>query len=416
MFRFLRFKVKIFVFIGLLFTFNQSFASYSAELYEVEILVINEAGDTRWRAFTEGLNEVFIRISGDSFVMDKLKRPPASQYVKRFSYDPVDEPAANEKGEPLNYRMKIQYNGHAMEKYLRDNGFAVWGEHRPDVVVWLAVRDGRNEYVLKRNDESLIKAAAEQALKRRGIPESWPLYDASDKKILTVADIRGGFSDPVGKASKRYSRGPALTGSLIWNGAKWQSSWSLLMDSGNHHWSIEETDYKLLIDKSINQAGDAMGAVFAIHGADKNQKIVSVQLDIDAINSIKKYRKAEDYLSNLTAVKAVRLLQVDGHRVLFEVSLRSTEEDFLNLIKNDAQLIKVDFVEPVKERATNEPLVIEPLASELSASEQQDSETLALSPATNSTPQGGVADTQKAPVDVVLSEPVIPLYHFKLLN
>jgi hypothetical protein len=410
MFRFVHSTVKNLVFVSLLLTFKLSLASHSAELYDVDVLVINEAGNTRRRAFTEGLDEVFIRISGDSFVMDKLKRPPASRYVKQFSYDPVDEPATNKKGELLSHRIKIQYNGHAMEEYLRDNGFSVWGEHRPDVLVWLVVRDGKNEYVLKRNDQSLIKAAADQALKRRGIPENWPLYDARDKKILNVVDIRGGFSEPVEKASKRYTRGPALTGSLVWNGTKWQSNWSLLMASGNHHWSMEDTDYKLLIDKSINQAADVMGTVFAIHGADKNQKLASVQLDIAAINSIKNYRKAESYLTDLSAVKTVTLLQVDGNRVVFEALLRSTEEDFLNLIKNDAQLIKVNVVEPVQKPAVNEVAVNEAAVNEPPA----------LSPDTkNSVPEGALPDVSNE-TEAVAAKPAlapsVPLYHFKLLN
>lgn len=185
------------------------------------------------------------------------------------------------------------------------------------------------------------------------------------------------------------------------------------MASGNHHWSIEDVDYKQLIDKSINQVGDAMGAVFAIHGADKNQKRVIVQLDITAIDSIKKYRKAERYLTDLSAVKAVSLLQVDGHRILFEISLRSSEEDFLTLIKNDAQLMKLDAIKPqslneppAAEQRVAEPLNIEPLVS-LPATE-------------NNEPQGGVVDAAKEPVVAVVAEPAlvpkVPVYHYKLLN
>ena len=195
-------KTKLFVFVSLLIVFNQAAVATSALLYDVEVLVVDESADTRWRVFKEGLDEVFIRISGDSIVMDKLKRPPASRYIKQYSYDPVERPALNKKGEALAHRLKIQYNGSAMETYLRDNGYPVWGEHRTDTVIWLAIRDGKNEYVLKDADQSLLKTSAEDALRRRGIPERWPLYDFKDRKILKVADIRGGFKDPVVKASK----------------------------------------------------------------------------------------------------------------------------------------------------------------------------------------------------------------------
>jgi hypothetical protein len=172
------------------------------------------------------------------------------------------------------------------------------------------------------------------------------LYDYKDRKILKVADIRGGFNDPVAAASKRYSRGPALTGSLIWNGSTWQSSWSLLIENSNRHWSVEDTDYDRLINKAIDQAADAMGIVFAIHGIGKGQELAAIQLDIQNVNSIQKYRKLESYLRDLSAVETAKTLKVDGQSAIFEVTLRSSEDDFLNLIKNDAELIEVKPVRP----------------------------------------------------------------------
>ncbi|MBT8133650.1 MAG: DUF2066 domain-containing protein [Gammaproteobacteria bacterium] len=335
---------KLFFFVSLLFTFSQALAEPSVSLYDVESLVADESADTRWRALKDGLDEVFVRISGDSIVMDKLKRPAASRYVKQYSYVPVENPESNKDGKLLSHRIKIQYNGSAMEKYLRDNGFPVWGEHRSEVVVWMAIRDGRNEYVLKDTDDSLLKTSAQQAMHRRGVPDRWPLFDYKDRKVLKVADIRGGFKAPVAKASKRYSRGPALTGSLIWNGSKWQSSWSLLMESGNRHWSIEDKDYEVLINKAVDQAADAMGIVFAIHGVSNSQNLARIQLDIQQVKSIAAYRKLENYLRELSAVEMVKPLRVDGQSAIFELTLRSSEGDFLNLVKNDAELVEVKAV------------------------------------------------------------------------
>ena len=350
-------KVQIIIFICLLFVFNQAVAVSPVSLYEVDALVVDESVSERRRAFKEGLGEVFVRISGDSIVMDKIKAPVANRYIKQYSYDPVETPVTNENGVTLNYRLKIQYNGHSMEKYLLDNGFPVWGEHRSDVVVWLAVRDGRNEYVLKDSDQSLIKTAADEALQRRGIPDLWPIYDYKDRKILSVADIRGGFKDPVIKASARYGRGPALAGSIIWNGKLWQSSWSLLMGgndaSSNRHWSIEDADYGRLINKAIDQAADAMGVVFAIHNADKSQQVAAVNIAIQAVNSIEKYRKIENYLSGLRAVAMAKPLVIDGQSAVFQVTLRSTEADFLNLIKNDAEIVETQALKSAGDSQNN---------------------------------------------------------------
>ena len=397
---------KIFFFVSLLFAFSQAQAGQSVSLYDVEALVADESADTRWRVLKEGLDEVFVRISGDSIVMDKLKRPAASRYVKQYSYAPVENPESNADGELVSHRIKIQYNGSAMEKYLRDNGFPVWGEHRSEVVIWMAIRDGRNEYVLKDTDDSLLKTSVQQAMHRRGVPDRWPLFDYKDRKLLTVADIRGGFKDPVAKASKRYSRGPALTGSLIWNGSKWQSSWSLLMETGNRHWSIENKDYNVLINKAIDQAADAMGIVFAIHGLTDNQNLARIQLDIQEVKSIEAYRKLEKYLRDLSAVEMAKPLRVDGQSAVFEVTLRSSESDFLNLVKNDAELVEV---KSVKKQVMAKPVM-------------QDAQPAGGADASlgSAAASGALAGTGTAAENELESQSEtinpIPVYYYKYLN
>ncbi len=337
----LKYFAKISVFVCLLSAFNLAIAGYVEGLYDVDVLVTDESAVTREKAFIQGLDEVFVRISGDSIVMDKLKRPAASRYIKQYSYDPVEKPVPDENGVLQIHRLKIQYNGSMMEKYLLDNGFPAWGANRPDVIVWLVVRDGRNEYVLKDVDQSLLKTAAVDALQRRGIPNQWPVYDKKDKRILSVSDIRGGFKEPVADASQRYTRGPALTGSMIWNGKQWQSSWSLLMEGESRYWNLDDVDHKKLINNSIDQAADALGVIFAVHTTDDKQKLASVLLDVQAVNSIENYRYVENYLTGLSAVDRVKPHMVDGQKAVYEVLLRSNEEDFLNLIKNDAELAEV---------------------------------------------------------------------------
>jgi len=420
MYQMLNFKAKTFVFVSLLLAFGQAIASSNNTLYDIEALVPDESAGTRWRVFKEGLDEVFIRISGDSIVMDKLKRPPASRYIKQYSYDPVKNPVVNDDDEILAHRLKIQYNGSAMMKYLRDNGFPVWGEHRPDVVIWLAIRDGRSEYVLKDGDQSLLKTTADDALQRRGIPDRWPLYDAKDRKILKVADIRGGFRDPVISASKRYSRGPALAGSLIWNGKVWQSSWSLLMANTNRHWSIVDADYQRLINKAIDQAADAMGIVYAIHGVDKDQQLVTVQLQVQAVNSIRKYRKLENYLRNLSAVAQVEPLEIDGQNAVFKVTLRSNEDEFLSLIKNDAKLIETA---PIESKPQPEP------EKEMQVMPESKPPTVQEAPAATEKNVGVISNATTTESNSTLNQPLLdaqpdgqlgqqkpqtPVYHFKL--
>ena len=164
------------------------------------------------------------------------------------------------------------------------------------------------------------------------------------------------------------------------------------MTSGNHHWSLEDADYNHLINKSIDQAADAMGIAFAVHGVGKNQKLAVVQFDIQAIDSIKKYRETERYLTGLSAVAAVTSLQVGAQSAVFEITLRSTEEDFLNLIKNDAELVKVEVI-----KTADEPLAL-------------------LPDDTNATEKSGVENEAPGATKEQPAALLVPLYHYKLIN
>ena len=397
----LNLKAKIPFFVSLLFVINllmvdPSMASQVRGLYEVDILVKDEGADQRWAAFVKGLDEVFVRIAGDSIVMDKLKRPAPKAYVKRYSYEPVDPPEIDEKGEALTHRIKIQYNGSLMEKYLQDNGFAVWGEHRPQVIIWLAIRDGRNEYVLKAADQSLVKSTTDQAMARRGLPQRWPVYDAKDRKALSIADIRGGFQEQVSAASKRYTRGPALTGSLMWNGSQWQSNWSLLMASGNRHWNLTEPDYERLINKAIDQAADILGSVFAVHESMKDDELVAVRLDIASVTSVERYRQVEEYLRDINIVSSIVPLTIDGSSVMFELKLRSSEGDLLNILKNDAELVNVE-VSPVPDEEAFDIQELMQTPGEAEATLNTDVQT----------------DTE---LSTAPAEKKVSLYHYRLSN
>ena len=169
------------------------------------------------------------------------------------------------------------------------------------------------------------------------------------------------------------------------------------MENGNRHWSIEDADYNVLINKAVDQAADAMGIVFAIHGIADNQNLARIQLDIQDVKSIDAYRKLENYLRDLSAVEMAKPLKVDGQSAMFEITLRSSEGDFLNLVKNDAELVEVKPV--VKD--------VPPL------SEQGPAMLPDIEPGAVAGVDTGAENTAESPSDKIKP---IPVYYYKYLN
>jgi len=347
-------------------------------LYNVVIPVPDESPQAKNTAFMQGLNEVFIRLSGDSTIATRLTLPGITGYVQQYSYQPVppgyvNKPTANkspdvngDSDDNTKFLLTVQYNGTRIINYLRDHGLPVWGEHRAVLVVWVAVRDGRHEYVLKNNDQSLIKTAIQKGLIRRGVPLRWPDYDSQDKKILGFTDILGGFRDPLEKASVRYARGPIAAISLSWDGSRWQSDWTLLFKNSEYSWSYSSANYNQLIQQSIDRMVDTMGRIYAVKELASGQSAAVLYMDVGDISNVSRYKRASEYLSDIQAVKQVRVKRVDGKSVEFELTLRSDQADFLSLLKNDGELIEVKKikVKPVtgsKSPDTTTPALVNPI-------------------------------------------------------
>jgi len=183
------------------------------DFYDVTLPVADESSAVRDAAMADGLAEMLIRQSGDGSILQKIEPPRATSYVKQYRYEPLSPPDPNN---PDAKQIRMQYNSTLVMDLLRQNQLPIWGDHRLPAVVWLAVRDGTNQYVLRAGDASVIKTQVDKLLRQRGIPDTWPTYDQQDQAIVKFADIWAGFSGPLQKASVRYGQGPILA--EIWRG------------------------------------------------------------------------------------------------------------------------------------------------------------------------------------------------------
>ncbi len=402
---FMKLKMSLRAFIvilfALIFPLKSSFAGQSLNLYDVTLPIADESVLSRNQAFAEGLMQVFIRLSGDSIIATKLKLPAASAYVKQYSYQPVENPPTSDSGELLNFQLTVHYNGSRVADYLRKNGFPIWGQYRARLAVWLVVRDGQHQYILKNSNRSLIKTAVDRALQRRGVAVAWPDYNKQDQKYLSFSDIRGGFRDPLEKASAKYTNGPILSSSFTWNGHNWQTDWTLLFKNTEHRWHSKGQSYNALIQHAIDQIVDTMGQVYAIREMESGQEAEPVYISVRGINNIADYKQVSDYLRSMPVIKRLKIKQVNQTAVEFELDLRSRQQAVLRLLKNEGRLIPVtppadnsqQAADGVNQVETDSAMTDSTLASQSSAEPAGLESMPVISPHVNTLPQSGA--TQK---------------------
>ena len=327
------------VFLFFLLLINWPLASQAAvvtKMYEVSLPVVSQDRDIRRAAFEQAFIEVVVRVSGNSLASTQLDITQAHSYVQQYRYLPLEKPVQHTEAEiALNlpapqYTLWVQFNEGSIKKLLRENALPIWGQQRPNVLLWLAVRDGRNRYLLKQQDHSAIKDAVAEETRRRGLPVIWPRMDGEDSRQVGFADIWGGFWDPVRKASERYGVDAIMIGRMDWNRGSWEVDWSLYLDNKSESWKLRALDLQLLMASGVDVATDKISSRFSVLENLDNKGNLIVQ--INGITGVQQNATASRYLSSLAPVKNVFATRVEMDAVRFHIDMTGDKEDLRRII------------------------------------------------------------------------------------
>ena len=305
-------------------------------MYEVSLPVVSQEADARKTAFEQGLIEVSMRVSGSGLAPTQLDLGQACSLIQQYRYHAMSEQEISDylqkhsDAQTPAFKLWMQFDASKLKRLLAENGLPQWGEQRPDVLLWLVVKDGANRYLLKRGDQSLIKDALEDAAQVRGLPLVWPHYDQIDRALLEYSDLWGQFWEPIKQASKRYKVDAVLLGRMQWLQGSWQVDWSLLQDGEIHSWQVNAPALDLLTSSGIGVATDQIASRYAVYSGD----FASAQLllRVHQLNSVDDYARAARYLASLPPVKHVYASEVQPGQVDFHVELSGNEDDLKRAI------------------------------------------------------------------------------------
>ncbi|MCW8955854.1 MAG: DUF2066 domain-containing protein [Gammaproteobacteria bacterium] len=329
------------------------------QMFEVSLPVVNQERDIRDAAFEQGFVDVLVRVSGSSQVVSQIDTTRAARYVQQFRYLPLEQPVENETAAvagiesselavdmpQAKYNLWLQFNEGKIKNLLRENSLPVWGKQRPSVLMWLAVRDGRNRYILRQQDISAIKDAVNKESDRRGLPLLWPAFDNQDQVSVSFTDIWGSFWGPIQQASKRYGVDAIVVGRMDWMDGSWQVDWSMMLDNNTASWQLKALDLKLLMASGIDVATDQIARRFAVLENVGNAGELTVQ--INGIQQVDSYARISRYLLSLAPVKNVFVTNIKDDVVKFHVAVTGDQNDLKRIIALGKTLTPVPTIQPV---------------------------------------------------------------------
>lgn len=240
-------------------------------------------------------------------------------------------------------QLRIQFEPDALSHLLKQSGQPLLGPNRPGILVW-AVEAG------ELGDRALSPVAAnalllKQAAQHRGVALSFPLGDLQDMTLVDEASIRQASEDSLLEASARYPAEGTLALVIDGGTESTELNWTLWLNdlhkSGRTSGSAEQA-----ADELMQQLADIVFEQYAIPATAGGERS-AWRLHVQGVDSVGAYSGLLGMLRRLGTQQQPRLLEIDGDRVLLQVSFPGTEQQLERMLDLDMRLQRIP--EPVAE-------------------------------------------------------------------
>jgi len=332
---------------GLLLPFTSAQAVTVEDLHSASVEVADKSEKERSRAFRVGLERVLVKMAGSAAVLDRdgidrlLESPDG--FVQRYRYDPIEDSDGNGDDEDsAQFRLLVSYTGSRINQRLEELEVVVWGEQRPEVLVWLAIDDGRERRVLGADGDSRAHDALMEAANRRALPVLLPLMDTRDREKVDYVDISGGFLDTLEAASERYRGDILLVGHLRRGGGEWRGDWTLIGAGERRAWGGIGSDVGAAVTTGVDGATDRLAAMLAGEGGERTR----LSARIEGVESLDDYARVKEYIEGLVRIRSFALREILPDELLFDLEVRGGVGEFERAVALGDVLEKVERRDP----------------------------------------------------------------------
>ena len=342
-------------------------------LFEISVPVENKSNSNRRDAIREALTEIMIRISGqstaasNSVIESSLRK--SSAYIQRYLY--------RESDIDKKLMLDLFFDQLSLRNLLRDADLPLWGSNRPQVLIWIAIGDQQQRFLLGLDDQAMMKwigmpeitngqsadlisrqpaeltngqsadLTSRQSTVReilnlqadkRGLPILLPLMDLEDSMSIGVADVWGRFVAPIRQASIRYNSDAILAAQVLKAGDVWTTRWLLLHKGRTISWEQQSSSIESALIAGINATTDQLAEQYAVFedSLQRNEILISVS----NIEHIEDYAQLMDYLQQLTSVQNVTVAKVSNSAIQLRVNLIGDQQAMLQAISLNNRLVK----------------------------------------------------------------------------
>lgn len=312
-------------------------------LYTVEVPVAGGQPEELRQGYADGLEKVFIRVSGSSDIRGKAGVQSLLEDAESLlqSYQLL----RGEEGD----RLRMSFGAVGVNRALASVDAPVWGANRPLTLAWIAVEERGSRALLTAgagadDTRSQWAVAFRQAAADRGLPINLPPESiAGDRELLS--DIWGQFTNRVKSASESLDHDLMALVRVSRSGSQWRAGWifdGMGMDEGEQ--SVTAGDQRELAEKVIGRWADAFASRYAVAAGDVGD-LPRVEIVVRGVSTLKDYGNIINVLDDLTPVQDVGASRVAGEQLTLRVAFSGELEQLREYIALDPRFVPLSDAE-----------------------------------------------------------------------
>lgn len=328
---------------GIIALFAASFvyAVHVNSVYTADMLVPSQSTDDRLAAEGPALEQVLVKLSGDTNVVNnpavEARLKNADKLVQEFSYSPSPDTPKTP------YVLHVVFDTEAVNHILRDGDIATWGENRPLILAWISYEPpNKVAEIVDADTEPHILSLLKKHADQRGIPLITPMMDISDMNQVGVNDIVTMAVPTLQNVSKRYGNDALLIARILKNTDGYEIQSKLIKDTKEWSWNIKGKSVDDVITQLMNDITNTLAGQYASVVSDNVQ--TQFTLKITGISQQSDLAEVMNYLKHLAPVADVEPLDISDNEVLLTVSLRGSQDAFIQAVAGEDKLQRVPSV------------------------------------------------------------------------
>ena len=362
-------------------------------LFHSNVEVGSQLTEDRQSAFNEALLKTLVKVSGhreltlDSNLQAALF--PAERYVQSFSYKenpryiayikyqeklaaeqpelgtsltkfeqvPDFQNTANDKNSfintnnpnnpvdiesefvpvPLPYILEVEFSAKALEKKIRNMNIPIWGNVRPEIMLWILVESNGERNLLGSSYESQQVNTLRQIANNYALPVSFPESDDLDLSMMTISDLWGLFPDAIDRAKLRYSANGNLMVRIYQSVSDtWSANWHLSINDLTQIGSLHNASLAEIYDELLSFLAFNLSNRFSMNSEALGK--YAIALDVSDIKNFKHYVDVQNFLDESALVKAFSLERMIGSTMSFNVELNTSLQKFREYLELSGKL------------------------------------------------------------------------------